>query len=47
MAPRMQFQRYLHKYNKTHDMMAPFVVNSKANGLKFPEGYWASTGRRR
>ncbi len=37
----MQFQRYLHKYNKTHDMMAPFVVNSKANGLKFPEGYWA------
>ena len=36
----MQFQRYLHKYNKTHDMMAPFVVNSRANGLKFPEGYW-------
>ena len=35
------FQRYMHKYNKTHDMMAPFVVNSKANGLKFPEGYWA------
>ena len=20
--------------------MAPFVVNSRANGLKFPEGYW-------
>ena len=37
----MQFQRYMSKYNKTHDMMAPFVVNSKANGLKFPEGYWA------
>jgi hypothetical protein len=37
----MQFRRYMHKYNKTHDMMAPFVVNSKANGLKFPEGYWA------
>ena len=36
----MQFQRYLYKYNKTHDMMAPFVVNSRANGLKFPEGYW-------
>jgi acetyl-CoA acetyltransferase len=35
------FQRYMYKYNKTHDMMAPFVVNSKANGLKFPEGYWA------
>jgi acetyl-CoA acetyltransferase len=37
----MQFQRYMHKYGKTHDMMAPFVVNSKANGLKMPEGYWA------
>ncbi len=35
------FQRYLHKYGKTHDMMAPFVVNSKKNGLLFPEGYWA------
>jgi acetyl-CoA acetyltransferase len=35
-----QFQRYLYKYNKTHDMMAPFVVNSRSNGLKFPEGYW-------
>jgi acetyl-CoA acetyltransferase len=35
-----QFQRYLYKYNKTHEMMAPFVVNSRANGLKFPEGYW-------
>ena len=42
-----QFQRYLYKYGKTHDMMAPFVVNSRANGLKFPEGYWTSTGRRR
>jgi acetyl-CoA acetyltransferase len=36
-----QFQRYLHKYGKTHDLMAPFVVNSRANGLKMPEGYWA------
>jgi acetyl-CoA acetyltransferase len=36
----MMFQKYLHKYNKTHDMMAPFVVNSRSNGLKFPEGYW-------
>ena len=35
-----QFQRYLYKYNKTHDMMAPFVVNSRSNGLKMPEGYW-------
>ena len=37
----MQFQRYLHKYGKTHDMMAPFVVNSRHNGLLFPEGYFA------
>ena len=37
----MQFQRYLHKYGKTHEMMAPFVVNSRNNGLLFPEGYWA------
>jgi len=36
----VEFQRYLYKYNKTHDMMAPFVVNSRSNGLKFPEGYW-------
>ena len=36
----MQFQRYLYKYDKTHDMMAPFVINSRSNGLKFPEGYW-------
>ncbi|MBX7111005.1 MAG: hypothetical protein K1X87_04045 [Dehalococcoidia bacterium] len=35
-----QFQRYLHKYNKSHDMMAPFMINSRENGLKFPEGYW-------
>jgi acetyl-CoA acetyltransferase len=37
----MQFQHYLDKYNKTHDMMAPFVVNSRSNGLLFPEGYFA------
>lgn len=36
----MQFQRYLYKYGKTHDMMAPFIVNSRRNGLMFPEGYW-------
>ena len=36
----VQFERYLHKYGKTHDMMTPFVVNSRSNGLKFPEGYW-------
>jgi acetyl-CoA acetyltransferase len=37
----MHFERYLNKYNKTHDMMAPFVVNSRSNGLRMPEGYWA------
>ena len=36
-----QFERYCWKYGKNHDMMAPFVVNSKRNGLLFPEGYWA------
>ena len=36
----VEFQRYLYKYGKTHDMMAPFVTNSRSNGLKFPEGYW-------
>ena len=36
-----QFERYCYKYGKTHDMMAPFMVNSRRNGLLFPEGYWA------
>ena len=36
-----QFQRYMFKYGKTHEMHAPFVVNSRRNGLLFPEGYWA------
>jgi acetyl-CoA acetyltransferase len=36
-----QFERYLHKYGKTREMMAPFIVNSRRNGLLFPEGYWA------
>ena len=35
------FQEYLNKYNKTHDMMANFIVNSKKNGLMFPEGFFA------
>ena len=37
----MQFQRYCNKYGKNHDMMAPFMENSRKNGLLFPEGYWA------
>ena len=36
-----QFVEYCRKYGKSHDMMAPFIVNSRRNGLLFPEGYWA------
>ena len=36
-----QFQRYMYKYGKTHDEVAPFVVNSRRNGLLNPDGYWA------
>ncbi len=28
----VEFQRYLYKYGKTHDMRAPFVTNSRSNG---------------
>jgi len=35
-----QFERYTRKYGKSHDMMAPFMINSRKNGLNFPEGYW-------
>jgi acetyl-CoA acetyltransferase len=37
----LQFAEYCRKYGKTHDMMAPFMINSRRNGLMFPEGYWA------
>ena len=37
----LQFAEYCRKYGKTHDMVAPFIVNSRRNGLLFPEGYWA------
>ena len=40
-ATATQFQAYCEKYGKNHDMMAPFVVNSKRNGLLFPEGFFA------
>ena len=36
-----QFQRYVHKYGKTHEDMAPVMSNSRRNGLHFPERYWA------
>ena len=35
------FNKYTEKYGGNHDMMANFVVNSKRNGLLFPEGFWA------
>jgi acetyl-CoA acetyltransferase len=37
----LQFAEYCRKYGKTHEMMAPFMENSRRNGLLFPEGYWA------
>ena len=36
----LQFAEYCRKYGKTHDMMAPFMINSRRNGLMMPEGYW-------
>jgi hypothetical protein len=36
-----QFQSYLHKFGKNHDMMYNFVRQETENGLLFPEGYWA------
>ncbi len=36
----LQFAEYCGKYGKSHDMMAPFMENSRQNGLRFPEGYW-------
>ena len=40
-ATAIQFNEYCHKYGKSHAMMAPFMENSRRNGLLFPEGYWA------
>ena len=37
----LQFAEYCRKYGKSHEMMAPFMENSRRNGLLFPEGYWA------
>ncbi|MBI4282119.1 MAG: thiolase family protein [Chloroflexi bacterium] len=34
------FDQYCRRYGKNHDMMAPFVVNEKRNGLMFPEGFF-------
>ena len=37
----VQFAEYCRRYGKNHDMLAPFMSNSRRNGLLFPEGYWA------
>ena len=37
----MHFEAYCRKYGVTRDMHAPFVVNSRRNGLLFPEGFYA------
>ena len=34
----MMFERYMHKYNKSHEMMAPFVVNSPGQRAELPGG---------
>jgi len=35
------FDEYCRRYGKSHDMMAPFVIEEKKNGLLLPEGFWA------
>ena len=34
------FDQYCRKYGGNHDMMAPFIVNNRRNGLMMPEGFW-------
>jgi acetyl-CoA acetyltransferase len=36
----LNFDQYCRRYGKNHDMMAPFIVNERRNGLMFPEGFW-------
>ena len=36
----MVFEEYCQKYGKNHDMMAPFVVQERKNGLKNPNGFY-------
>ncbi len=36
----MIFEEYCQKYGKNHDMMAPFVVQERVNGLKNPYGFY-------
>lgn len=36
----MVFEEYCQKYGKSHDMMAPFVIEERRNGLMNPDGYY-------
>jgi acetyl-CoA acetyltransferase len=36
----MVFEEYCQKYGKSHDMMAPFIVEERRNGLMNPDGYY-------
>ena len=38
----MIFEEYCNKYGKTHDMMAPFVVEQRRNGLMNPDGFYSA-----
>ena len=36
----MIFEEYCNKYGKSHEMMAPFVVEERRNGLMNPDGFY-------
>ena len=42
----LQFAEYCRKYGKTHEMMAPFMENSRRNGLAIPGGLLGSASAR-
>ncbi|MGE3413204.1 MAG: hypothetical protein AB7L91_13345, partial [Dehalococcoidia bacterium] len=35
------FEEYCNKYGKNHDMMAPFIVEQRKNGLMNPDGFYS------
>jgi acetyl-CoA acetyltransferase len=34
------FDQYCRKYGTNHDRMAPYILNQRRNGARFPEGYY-------
>jgi acetyl-CoA acetyltransferase len=36
----MVFEEYCQRYGKNHDMMAPFIIEERRNGLMNPDGYY-------